>query len=247
MFLLQAKKRSGITLACHRRPSQLSVSGHGLPLKKGGTSLKSILRRHKSLWVAVALGFSAFIFSYRLMVGFIKTAPVVVAANDVGAYQTLSQSDLKVVELPVRAVPKESFADINSLLGSYPHYGLSQGQIVLEAQVAKTAVEAGYSVALSSDTRGFFIPASLARGLGGLLKKGERVDIICASKATNSGQSYTFPNVRVVEVLRDKNNGEFLGALVVLAPYECQLLASGMETGTVYLSLVPKADWEGLS
>ncbi len=174
-----------------------------------------------------------------------RTAPVVVAAHDVQAYQTIAASDLKVVELPVRAAPKDSFGVVGAVLGSYPRYGLSKGQIVLEPQVSKTASDVGYSLALSSATRGFFIPVSPSRGLGGLLKKGELVDVICAPRGTNLTQSWTFPNVRVVEVLRDRTNDEFLGALVVLTPSECQLLASGMETGNVYLSLVPKADWEG--
>ncbi len=207
--------------------------------------LKGALRRHKSLVGAAVLGVSAFLLSYRLLTGFLRTSPVVVAAKDVDMYQKVVFSDVRVVELPVRAVPSQSFASLSEVVGTYCRTSLCSGQVVLKGHVSNKGEEVGLSVDLPSQTRGMFIPAAGSRGLGGLLKRGERVDVICAPRGAPHGQVLVFPGVPVVEVLRDQSSNEFYGALVMMNPQECELLASSMETGTLYLTLVPRADWVG--
>ncbi len=181
--------------------------------------------------------------SYRLIATFVGTAPVVVAARDIDAYRMVNASDLRLTDLPVRAVPKGSFSSPKEVVGTYSLSRLCEGQVVLKPHVSRETKEVGFSLALSSETRGFFVPASASRGIGGMLKRGEQVDVICVQRGAFAGEPLVIPNVQVVEVVKDSSSAEFLGALVVLSPWECELLASSMETGSLYLALVPKVDW----
>lgn len=170
---------------------------------------------------------------------------MVVASRDIDAYGRVDASDLRLVDMPLRAVPKGSFSSPNDVVGAYALSCLCEGQVVLKPHVSRETREVGFSLALSVETRGFFVPVPSSRGIGGVLKSGERVDVICVQRGAFAGESLVIPNVLVIEVVSDPSSGEFVGALVVLSPQECQLLASTMETGSVYLALVPKDDWGG--
>jgi len=186
------------------------------------------------------LGFTSFLLSYRLLGLYVVRRPVLVATRDVEAYTCLKASDIKLAYIPSGGVPADALTSVEQAVGSYSRMPLLKGQIVQSGHVSSRKEEIGLSADLPPETRGMFIPASAARAVGGLLKKGEKVDLICAAKGPAYGQTMVFRDVRVLEVVRDESSREFQGALVLLSPAECELVASSLENCNVYLSLVPR-------
>ncbi len=195
---------------------------------------------------ALALGVAAFSLSYRLLVYHLKTAPVVVAACKVEAYTRLSASDVKLAQVPLGGIPEGALVSLDQVLGSYSSSRYEAGQIIQAGHVIKGKEELGLSAELPIDTRAMFIPVDASHAAGGLLRKGERVDVICAPKGADFGQVIVLRDIAVMEIVKDSSSKEFRGALVQVSPSECELIAYSLGNSSLYLSLVPKRP-DGLS
>lgn len=167
--------------------------------------------------------------------------PIVVTTKAVEAYSRLTASDVKIAEVPAQGIPLGALTSLEQAIGSYSIMPLVKGQPLQSGHVSQEKEEIGLSAYLPPETRGMFIPATAARAVGGLVKRGETVDVICASRGPAYGQTVVFRDVRVTEVVRDKSSQEFQGALVLLSPAECEIIASNLENSNVYLSLVPRS------
>ena len=209
--------------------------------------MKSALKRHRILLVSVTLGVSAALFSGMSISNFVKTKPVVVAARDLIPYEKIRPSDVKVVELPVKAIHPASLR-LEEVVGGFSAAYLVAGQQILKGHVRYGANEAGLSFDLPSGWRGMFIPVAPEKCMGGDLRVGERIDVIFCQKAGYSsyeGRGVTvLRNVMVLGVSRTQDTGEFSGVTVLLSPGACEILAGCLESGTVYVSLVPMSEGE---
>jgi Flp pilus assembly protein CpaB len=225
--------------------SQPSPSGRGQP-KEVWQVLKTVLKRHRLLVSALVLGLAASVLSFRLLSLYVVTRPVLVTTRAVDGYQKVTSADVKIAYLPAGGIPVNALTALEQAIGRYTRMPLVKGQALQADHVSNEKEEIGLSAELPQETRGLFIPASAAHAVGGLLRRGEKVDVICASKGPAYGQTMVFRDVPVVEVVRDQSSQEFRGALVLLSPAECELVASSLDNSNVYLSLVPRdsADYE---
>jgi pilus assembly protein CpaB len=203
--------------------------------------MKTALKRHRLLVSALGLGLAAFLLSFRLLSLYVTVQPLVVTTKAVEAYSRLTASDVKIAEVPAKGVPVGALTSLEQAIGSYSIMPLVKGQPLQSGHVSHEKEEIGLSAYLPSETRGMFIPAVAARAVGGLVKSGETVDVICASRGPAYGQTVVFRDVQVMEVVRDRSSDEFQGALVLLSPAECEIIASSLENSSVYLSLVPRS------
>ncbi|MBE3519154.1 MAG: hypothetical protein IMW97_02500 [Firmicutes bacterium] len=205
--------------------------------------MKTALKRHRILLVSAMLGLSAALFSGMTVSNYVKTKPVVVAARDLVPHEKIRRSDVKLVQMPVKAVHPASLP-LEQVVGGFSATYLVAGQQVLKGHVRFGINEAGLSFDLPSGWRGMFIPVTPERCLGGEVRAGEKIDVIFCPKA-----SYSQPERRGVTVLRDvvvlevkraKDTGEFAGVMALLSPEACEILAGCLESGNVYVSLVPR-------
>lgn len=209
--------------------------------------MKTTIRRHRLLLASLALGVSAMILSYAALSPYMKSCPVVVACRDVDAYAVISAGDLSILQLPVKAVPSACFDRPGDVVGSFARSKIVAGQMIMPGHIAPSAAIAGLSYDLPAGSRAFFLPLPEGRALGGILREGEKVDVICAAKAAStwasSGEAAAFTALKdltVVKVVREQATGEFLGVVVYAAPSECETIARYLESASLYLSLAPR-------
>ncbi len=171
-----------------------------------------------------------------------------VAGRDIEPYKKISSSDLKVVKLPEKAIHSQSVNNTQGLIGSYALCKICSGQVILSGHVVSAETQPGISTEIPLDSRGIFIPADASRAVGGLINAGDRVDLIWAQAGTSyyydsdsRGTVTILRGARVVQVISDKSSGEFKGVVIAVLPEVCESIAHYLESGNIYLSLVP---WE---
>lgn len=200
--------------------------------------------------MAILLGLSTFAVSFNVLSLYIRTEQVVVASRDLEPYRKISSSDLKVVELPEKAIHPLSIRNTENLIGSYTLTQIFTGQVFLSGHVVSAETQPGISTQIPQESRGIFIPAEMSRAVGGLINTGDRVDLIWSRMGTSfyqdddsCGTITILRGARVVQVITDKSSGDFRGVVVAVLPEVCEKIAHYLETGNVYLSLAP---WETL-
>lgn len=209
--------------------------------------MKTLFRRHKVLLLSVLLGFCAFVSSYGALRGYLRSGPVVVAARDCEPYTGLAPGDVILAEVPASGIPRGALTAVSQVVGHYTRTRLVAGQMVLSGHITQDVGEAGLSYDLPQDSRGIFLPAPASRALGGMLRAGERVDVIVVQKglAYSYGEALSpaftaFSELLVREVVVDEGSGEFLGVIVLASQVDCEAIAQHLEHATLYLTLVPR-------
>lgn len=206
--------------------------------------MRIALRRHRTLLLALVVGAAAFALSFSVMSSYVRSEPVVVAVRDVEAYRQLSAGDVAVRELPAKAVPQGRLTKPADAIGRYARSRLVSGQIVMAAHLV--AGETGLSYDLPPEQRGVFLPVPADRAVGGMVKQGERIDLIAVPRvyaglgAAAGGAVTLARSLLVLEAVRDPSSQEFLGVVVLATPGQCETVAANLEEGTVYLCLVPR-------
>jgi Flp pilus assembly protein CpaB len=198
------------------------------------------------LLASLALGVSAFLLSLSVVSSYVKSESVVVALRDLEPYRRIAAGDVALRDVPVKAVPRGCLKRLSDAVGCCTRSRILSGQIVMSGHVAGDRAEAGLSYDLPADHRGIFLPVPASRAVGGVVKQGERVDLIVAARGlaafgnTTPGAATALKGLRVLDVVKESASGEFLGVVVLALPHECELIAKHLEEGSVYLSLVPR-------
>jgi len=220
-------------------------AGHGQP--EGVTQLKTAFRRHRLLFASIALGLSAFAVSYAAISSYVKSEPVVVAARDLEAFRKVAAGDVLIKEIPVKAVAPGYLKSLGDAIGRYTRSPVVKGQVLMLGHLIADKSEAGLSYDLPADGRAFFLPVPASRAMGGLVRPGERVDLISAARGSGNildprSEAFTLARgLLVLETVREATSGEFFGVAVLASPQECEAMAKCLENGNVYLSLVPRS------
>lgn len=209
--------------------------------------LRTILRKHRLLIISGILGISAAAISHAAISPYVVTSPVVVAAREIHEHERIEPKDLRVVNYPRKAVPKDHFAEPGPLQGAYALTRILAGQVVMSGHVARGKGEIGLSVDLEPDMRCVFVPAGEERAVGGFIKRGEKVDVVFTPRGVTyaatlgGGQaSLIVRSLLVVEVCREPSSGAFAGVVVLAKRAEAEAIAGGIETCAVSLLLSPK-------
>lgn len=209
-------------------------------------SLRTLLKRHRLLLLAMVLGLSAFTLSYNVLSLYVKTEPVVVAACDLEPYDKISLSDVKVVELPLKSIHARSVRKPEEIAGQFTVVKIFAGQMLLDRHLMSAKHQPGLSMEIPLNQRGIFIPAETSRAVGGLINPGDRVDLIWSQKGPGfysedgTARSKTVMlGARVVQVISDRSSGEFKGVVITALPETCERIAHYLESGNIYLSLIP--------
>lgn len=108
-------------------------------------------------------------------------APVVVAARAVGVRTLLTTADLTVRNLPVNTIPEGALRDIAEAQNKMTLTDLYPGEVIVRQRLADPNVKSGdgrVALALSDDQVLMAYPASDLLSRVGVLKPGDRVDLL---------------------------------------------------------------------
>jgi pilus assembly protein CpaB len=108
----------------------------------------------------------------------IAMTPVVVAAHDLPAGQTLEAGDLKITRWPQAGLPKGSFNSVKAIAGRVLKTAASQGEPLLIGKLAPKGLRGGLSAVLPEGFRAMTVHVDEVIGVGGFVQPGDRVDVL---------------------------------------------------------------------
>jgi len=216
--------------------------------------LKTVLKKHRLLLLALILGLSAFLLSYNAFRVCIKTEKVVVPARNLEPYHSISRSDVRTIEIPAGAVHERCLHTVEDAVGKYTVSRVFQGEMLLDAHLISGERRPGISMQIGLEERCIFVPAEYQRAVGGNINPGDLVDLVWVRKSAAYSEDYgsihaltVLSNARVIETVTDESSGEFRGVVIACLPITCAKLAQCIESGSIYLCLVPwSIDGHGL-
>lgn len=131
----------------------------------------------------------------------VQLAPVVVAAVDMAAGDTIDETDLEVRQIPVDLVLTGSYSEADTLIGETTSVPVAAGEQLLPAKIGTPIEGEGIGYVLEPGRRAVGISADEVRAAGGHLLPGDRVDLLSITK-DDSGNTIAVQTVlQDVEVL----------------------------------------------
>lgn len=145
-----------------------------------------------ALAVVLALGSSAIIYKWmrnnvsqprELKAVVQDTVGVAIAATNLSVGAQLVPEMIAVAQYPKKFVPADCFSDPASLKGRVVICPLKPNEPIMESKLAPSSVSRGGMCAvLSPGKRALAVPGDKIVGLAGLIRPGDRVDILVAVK-----------------------------------------------------------------
>jgi pilus assembly protein CpaB len=107
-----------------------------------------------------------------------KLAKVVVARQDIGAGDPLTDDDLTTTQIVADSVPNGAFNDPSAVIGRVSSSTLAQGQTILESGLAPKGSGTGLQAVIPVGMRAVTIDINETSGVAGYVSAGCRVDLI---------------------------------------------------------------------
>lgn len=167
------------------------------------------------------------------------TSPVLVAADRLDGGSELGAADLELRHVPQDLVPTDAITDRDRLLGRTLVAPVSRGTVLTELSVLsdRPVVAAGKALA----------PVRIAdETVVGLLRIGDRIDVVASAPESGSRAAVVAEDVRVVTIPRPKSSGGGLDAtagdpqtllLVEVTPDQATALADAAATSQLSVLL----------
>jgi pilus assembly protein CpaB len=108
----------------------------------------------------------------------IKLRPVVVAAKDIEAAQSLAPEQVVIRHWPQESCPPGSFTRPEEVAGRVAASQFKAGEPILEVKLAPQGAMAGLTALLSPEKRAMTVKVDEASGVAGFLAPGNRVDVV---------------------------------------------------------------------
>ncbi|MHB8927934.1 MAG: Flp pilus assembly protein CpaB [Bacillota bacterium] len=200
------------------------------------------------LLLALASALLAAGLSFDILARADRTAPVIVAATGMSRLQMVRTEDVKVVNLPVRALHPQAAARREEVVGKYSLSDVVPGEQVLKSKLSGEEKDGTFLSRLAPNQRAFFVPLSLARAAGGAVRTGDRIDLIFVASEQKTGLSYSRTVAQGLEVLDVRNErgtstregpSDALptGVVVAVTGAQAELIALAAENGQLYLAV----------
>src|SRR3974377_1146775 len=176
-----------------------------------------------------------------------KQAQVAVAARDLPIGTLLQASDLKLVNLPERVVPKgamEKLADGVSRVALFP---VAAGEPILQSKLSATTSAEGVSSTIERGLRAVSVQITDATGVAGLIQPNSRVDVLFTRPGSleEASTNTILQNVKVLSTGKQQPAGQAVDpraprspvVTLVLPPPDAQKLELAKTQGKISLSL----------
>ena len=150
----------------------------------------------RTLWISVGAAlFAVFLlYSYtqeksaELTKKFGAKQRVVIASQDINEMSTIDETMLQVVERPVDFIEPTAISNPELAVGKVTLAPIKKDEQLLESKIMEPGPVTGLSLQVAPSKRAVTIPVDEMRGVGKLLKPGDRIDIVAAldvGKGTN--------------------------------------------------------------
>jgi pilus assembly protein CpaB len=188
----------------------------------------------------------------------IPTRAVVVAASDLDVGAELKAEDLRVIDWPANAVPKDSFGNSAELIGRGLIYPVIQNEPLLPNKLASKEAGAGLPPAIPPGLRAVSVRVNEVIGVAGYVLPGTRVDVVVTVSPTGQSADMTskviLTNVQVLaagtKIERDTDKNKPMPVTVVtllVNPDEAERLTLASSEGKIQLALRNPLDTQTIS
>lgn len=206
------------------------------------------LNPRRYLLLALASALLASGLAFDVLVWADKTASVVVAADAVSRFQRIGDGDVKVVNLPVRAIHPQAATRRDEVVGKIALSEMVPGEQVLRAKLSADEKDGNFLSRLAPNQRAFLVPLNLTRAAGGAVRVGDMVDLILVASEQETGASFSRTIAHGLEVLdvRDERGQRAeegadealpIGLIVAATSAQAELLALASENGQLYVAI----------
>jgi pilus assembly protein CpaB len=175
--------------------------------------------------------------------------PVLVAAEDIAASATLTEKSLAVRDLPTAYVESRHLraTELNKVLGQRVIEGMKANEALLTSDLSKFSVRRQLSGLVANGQRAVAIDGRAA-DFDGLLRPGDRVDVLLSLGSQNESNGSTLTLVQNLLVLsvggttertdaHDKTYGRDSTVTVSATVEQAQVLTEAMRRGKLALTL----------
>ncbi len=141
-----------------------------------------------TLWLSIGLALFAvmLLYSYtqeksqQLTKKFGTQTTLVVSTRDINEMETLDESMLDLVELPLDFAQPGHVSTLEEAVGLVALAPIQKGEQILNNKIIKPGPVTGLSLQVTPEKRALTIPIDEMRGVAKLIKPGDRVDILAA-------------------------------------------------------------------
>lgn len=201
------------------------------------------------LLLALAAAAATALLIFRFLAAADQKVAVVVASRDIAPGAQITAGMVKEASIHPSGLHPEAVTGTGLAVGRFSLVPVHQGEQLLLSQMSDDQGKRGYLARMTGTERAMFIPVNLARGLGGAVAEGDRVDVIFVpseQKMGRSGVATVLEDALVLDVRDDRGlsrqtsegkDSGFLGVLLAVQPEQAERLAFYLEHGQLFLSL----------
>jgi len=178
----------------------------------------------------------------------IPTRPVVVAAADLDVGAELGRDDIRIIDWPANAVPKDAFGDPKDVIGRGLVLPVIQNEPILPMKLSSTEAGAGLPPVIPPGLRAVSVRVNEVIGVAGYVLPGTHVDVVATVNPSDKRGEITskviLTNVQVVaagtKIDRETDKNKPIPVTVVtllVAPEESERLTLASNEGKIQLAL----------
>jgi pilus assembly protein CpaB len=154
--------------------------------------------------ISLALGLAVSLHVYRYLQAMAKASSepmveVMVASNDLQVGARIQKTDIKIVHVPLSALPSNSPRKFADVIGRGVVLPILKGQFILSSQLAGENEGSGLPSLIPPDMRAIAVRINEESSVGGFVTPGTRVDVFMT--ANRNGEAQTINVLQNVAVL----------------------------------------------
>ena len=183
----------------------------------------------------------------------VPTTSVVIAQADVGTANTLTSTELKLVDWPTAHVPTGAISTIAGAEGRVSRRPILAGEPVLESALFEKGAEGGLGAVITPEYRAVSVKVDSVIGVAGFVKPGARVDVLATIRRVDTDKALPYAksilqDIKVLAIdqkLEEARDGEAQLVSVVtleVKPDQAQKLIYSAHEGRLQLALRTPGD-----
>lgn len=107
-----------------------------------------------------------------------KTISIAAVTHDLPAGTKLTRSDLKLVNIPEKDLPKSAMVDPQAVVGRVLMYPVNANETLTSPKLSSTTGAEGFPALIEPGMRGISVPINDASGVAGLIQPRAHVDVL---------------------------------------------------------------------
>ena len=131
----------------------------------------------------------------------VPTRELVVAKENLPIGSVITEEDVRVIDFPEQAYPKEAFGSIEDVTDRSVINPVLANEPILAGRVTEKGAGVGLAPLIPEDERAIAVPISQVTGVSGFINPGSEVDILLTGSPGKSGDRVTTTILENVVVL----------------------------------------------